>query len=99
MKRLHPLELEAVLAHLADSNPEAILYEPREHLDAAIVGVAERCGQPTLVVYSFTLLVEIYTEMLDSAEAAIEWIGHNIEGGWVGPNTPVILHQAADGCW
>jgi len=78
------------LDYLQDANPEAIRWNG---CDDAIVGVAERCGQPALLVYDRAKLVQCFVAQGATWEDAEEWVGYNIEGAWVGPHTPLILHR------
>lgn len=60
--------------------------------DAAIVGVAERCGQPTLVVYDAERCIRIL--MVENGwdyEEADEFFTFNTLGAWVGERTPLFL--------
>lgn len=85
MRRSHEREW------IADRCEDALMYDG---LDAAVVGVAHRCAQPTLVVYDGDRIVRVLTKrdgMTD--DEAREWIAHNIVGGWCGPNTPLVLER------
>ena len=62
--------------------------------DVAIIGVAERCGQPPLVCYDYALLVECFvTRDGMTHEEATEWVDVNIAGAWMGDGTPAILYR------
>jgi hypothetical protein len=74
---------------IAEHNPDALLADGFED---AIVGVAERCGQPTLVVYDVARCLDILMQrhgMTD--EAAAEYFSFNTLGAWVGEHTPLYL--------
>lgn len=60
--------------------------------DSAIVGYINRCGQPPMVVYEHSKLVEIFMAQGMTDEEAIEHISVNIEGAWLGKGTPGILN-------
>ena len=79
---------------IASHNAEALTADG---FDAAIVGIAERCGQPTLVVYDAARCIEILVErdgmVRDEAE---EFFRFNVLGAWVGEMTPVFLWRAED---
>ncbi|HSR90203.1 MAG TPA: hypothetical protein VLK88_02775 [Gemmatimonadales bacterium] len=78
-----------VRAWIADHNPDALLADGFE---AAIVGVAERCSQPTLVVYDAQKCIEILVARDGmSYEEASECFGFNTLGAWVGDQTPLYL--------
>lgn len=67
--------------------------------DDAILGVATRCGQPTIVVYDREKCVEIVQAQMGTYRSgpdgfqgdAEEFFSFNVEGSWVGPRTPAYL--------
>jgi hypothetical protein len=72
---------------------EALLLEP-EMFDDAILGVAERCGQPTIVAYSRNRCIEILeSEYEMDRDEANEYFEFNIAGSWVGEGTPVFIDE------
>jgi len=75
--------------HFEENEIEAIFYDG---YDEALVGIAQRCGQPDLPVYSREKIVDIIMER-DGCEydEAQEFVDFNIAGGWLGENTPVLL--------
>lgn len=74
---------------IADENPEALTADG---FDDAIVGLARRCGQPTLVAYSYAKAVNVLMERDGmSYEDAVEWMEFNVVGAWMGPNTPIWI--------
>jgi hypothetical protein len=61
-------------------------------LDDAIIGVGTRCGQPPLAVYDVSKVLDILVDRDGMTyEEAEEYFGFNIEGAWVGEQTPVWL--------
>ena len=62
-------------------------------LDAAIIGVGHRCGQPDILVYDTQLVVKILMERdgMDE-EGAHEFMEYNIVGAWVGEETPIWVY-------
>jgi hypothetical protein len=78
-------------AALVDENPDVLFADG---LDAAFVGYARRCGQPTLAVYDFELCCKVIMERdgIDYDEAA-EYLEFNSVGAWVGENTPLWLFR------
>ena len=59
-------------------------------LDAAIIGVGARCGQPDIVAYDVEKVLEILVARDGmSYEEALEFYEFNIEGAWVGDQTPL----------
>lgn len=74
---------------IAEANEAAMLLD--EGFDDAIVGVAERCGQPALVVYDALKVIDALVRDGMNEDEAAEWFSHNISGAWVGPHTPLFL--------
>ena len=93
---------ENILNQLQYLNPEAILWDG---CDEALIGTTGGSfGKPVVAVYSYTKLLdhfiaefsadgnveededieEVYTQ-------AVEWISVNLEGAYLGENTPQIL--------
>jgi hypothetical protein len=74
---------------IVSHNPDALLADGFED---AIVGVAERCSRPTLVVYDAERCIEILVERdgMDPEEAR-EFFEFNTLGAWMGENTPLFL--------
>ena len=90
----NPMEGRMTIQELADENPEALLLDGFE---AAFVGVARRCGQPSLAVYDAGLCIRVLMERDGMTEDdAVEFFDFNTAGAWVGPNTPVILERSVD---
>jgi len=73
---------------LMEDNPAALFADG---FDDAIIGVARRCSQPTLVAYSYSKAVAILCEQGLSHEEATEYMEFNVVGAWVGENTPVWI--------
>lgn len=73
---------------MAEHNPEALLADGFE---AAFIGPARRCGQPTLAAYSVRRALEhLEAEGLGFAEAD-EHLEFNVIGAWVGPHSPIWI--------
>jgi len=60
--------------------------------DDCILGIAERCSKPLLVVYDTEKILE---KLIDrdgmTYEEAREFFDFNIAGAWVGEGTPLFL--------
>ena len=74
---------------MEELNPEAIWYDG---LEDAIVGIGCKYSNSPVVVYDegliiFTLMAEQEMEF----EEAWEYYSFNIQGMWVGDNTPIIM--------
>ena len=64
--------------------------------DAAIIGTAQRCSEPAVVVYDGQRCLEILCEDKDlSMDDAEEYMSFNVTGAWVGPRTPVFVWRGA----
>jgi hypothetical protein len=74
---------------VVEVNPDAFFMDD---LDEAIIGVtAGQAGQETLVVYDQALIIEKLIADGATEEEAWDHYGFNIQGAYVGPNTPVII--------
>ena len=58
-------------------------------LDAAIIGVT--MGDPTVLVYDYDKLVDVFIAQGMDAEEAEEWISFNVLGAYMGEGTPLIM--------
>lgn len=61
-------------------------------LDPAIIGVITRCSDKHYFVYDREKVVELF--MVNDGmtmEMAEEWVSFNIDGAWVGSETPFML--------
>ena len=80
---------EELRAWIAEYNEEALLADGFEE---AVLGIAERCGQPTLVVYDAARCIEILIRRDGmSEEEAEEFFSFNTLGAWAGEGTPLYL--------
>jgi hypothetical protein len=83
---------------LSRLSPEALLLEPREFFDKALVDVTEhpkdhwpRKGGLTVAVYDREKCIgAIMASMQIGYEEALEWFGYNTEGAWLGEGTPTF---------
>jgi len=74
---------------IQDHNEEALLADGFEE---AIIGIAERCGCPTLVAYDAARCIEILVERDGmSHEDAVEFFEFNTLGAWAGEHTPIYI--------
>lgn len=74
---------------ISELDPEALYMDG---FDDAIIGIATRCGQPLLVVYSYDKCIEVLAKDMTEQEAE-EYMSFNVEGAWVGERTPIIVHH------
>jgi hypothetical protein len=69
-------------------NEEALVADGFED---AVIGVAERCSCPPLVVYDAERCVQILAQGGMDHEEAYEYFYFNVLGAWVGEGTPLFL--------
>jgi hypothetical protein len=80
---------EATERALEDLNPEAIWYDG---LEDAIVGIGCQYSKSPVVVYDEDLIIfTLMSEQEMEFEEAWEYYSFNIQGMWVGENTPIII--------
>ncbi len=90
-----PADIPAILAALHE---DALLLEPREFFDAALVGHTDtpqdhwpRQGGVMVAIYDRERCIEAITRWLNCDwEAALDYFGVNTEGAWVGEGTPMF---------
>jgi hypothetical protein len=76
---------------IAERDDEAVMFDG---LDAAVVGMGVRCGQPAIVVYDRARILRILVERDGmTEEEADEFCSFNIEGGWLGERTPIVVEM------
>jgi hypothetical protein len=95
---------------LAQINPNAMLFEPRDLYDRCVVALAQALrgdawarnrlsgeDAPCVAVYDRDALIKAILgddgEM--GYEDAAEWVDFNMAGGWLGPNTPIVVSWSA----
>ena len=63
----------------------------------AYIGVARRCGQPDLAVYTVRLCITILVERDGmTQEDAAEYLEFNSIGAWAGELTPLWLEETEE---
>lgn len=78
---------------IGEQNPEALFIDGH---DDALIGMAARCGQPVLAVYSYGKIRATLMERDGmEQEEAEEFMEFNILGSWLGAHTPIVME---DGC-
>ena len=92
------VSVEEVLRELEALNPNAMLLEPREVYDRALIGVTDdpndswpSKARVHVAVYDINRCLEAIMAWLgcDFADAR-EWFGYNTSGAWVGEGTPTF---------
>jgi|688.fasta_scaffold00026_177 hypothetical protein len=62
--------------------------------ESAFLGTIDRCGQPTIFVYDYSLAVRLLmTRDKMSMDEAMEYLEFNVVGAWVGAGTPAFLKR------
>ena len=80
---------EQLLTHLEDSEEEILLADGFED---AYMGLATQFTRPPLAVYDRNKCIQILIERDGmSGEEAEEYFQFNVEGSWVGDNTPLFF--------
>lgn len=64
-----------------------------DDLDAAIVGVAGRCGMEPVVCYDYDKALKCFMRRGMDQEAAQEYLEFNVVGAYVGEGTPIFLNR------
>jgi len=62
-----------------------------EGFDDALIGYAQRCGQPALAVYDRAKCIDLLMKDGMTHEEAEEYFEYNVVGAWVGDRTPLFL--------
>jgi hypothetical protein len=81
---------EQLIKHIAETYPDAILWDG---LDAAIIGMARRCGMEPVVAYDYHKCIRIFQDQGMEEHEAIEYFEFNVAGAYVGENTPIIVED------
>lgn len=88
-----------VIEHLEANNPDAMLLEPREFFDKALVGYTTepddhwtRTPGILVAVYDCDKTIEAIMSWLGCDQLdATEWYSFNTMGSWVGEGTPTFV--------
>lgn len=77
------------LEELRDENPDALLADGFEE---AFMGIARRFNTPLLAAYCYEKCILILMERDGMTfREATEFFDFNVQGAWVGENTPVFI--------
>jgi hypothetical protein len=77
--------------HLSDCEENALFADGFED---AIIGIGRQFTKPPLVVYDYLKMVAVLMKRDKmSLEEAEEYLSFNVEGAWVGKQTPIILRR------
>jgi hypothetical protein len=78
---------EQLHSHLEDYEEEILLADGFED---AYMGIGRQFTKPPFAVYDRAKCIEILSSEM-SEEEAEEYFQYNVEGAWVGENTPVFI--------
>jgi hypothetical protein len=89
-----PDEILEILEERLDEEEFPVMFPD---LKDALIGYASVWSvdghQPIRLIYSAKKCVDIFTERDGmTVEEALEWISVNTEGGYLGPQTPIIMY-------
>ena len=73
---------------LREENPDALFMDG---LDDAIIGIGQQLTHDPVVVYDEGRIIGILRSWGMEEEEAEEYFSFNIQGSWVGENTPIII--------
>ena len=74
---------------ISEINPDALFCNG---FDDAIIGIAERINLGPVVAYSVEKILDIMIERDGMTyEEALEYYDYNIQGAWMGENTPIFI--------
>lgn len=59
--------------------------------NAAVIGVASRCGQQDILAYDINKCIQILEDQGMEYEDAVEYFEFNVLGAWLGDETPVFI--------
>jgi hypothetical protein len=90
---------------ISEINPEALLLDG---FDEAIIGMAERINLGPIIAYDVEKIIEILAKDMEVEEddlvdnqsieelkisMAYEYFDFNIQGAWMGENTPIFISK------
>ena len=80
-----------IIAEIRDEYPELLLADG---FDDAVIGLVEGGARGPVVCYDYARCVEILMERSEmDADEAAEYLSFNAVGAFVGPETPMFLHD------
>lgn len=93
---------KAIKEEIADINPEALFIDgfdgDKDGLNEALIGFGSRCGMNDVAIYSVEKIIETLIIKYDMEEDdAQDWYDYNIEGAFLGENTPIFVFDLRNG--
>ncbi len=83
-----------IIKQLVKENPEALLMEPREDFDQAVVSITTNQEGQVVAVYDEVKIIDVLVDQGMTEDEAWEYFYFNIEGAYMGKNTPVYKKAA-----
>lgn len=83
----------------SEDNPDALQFGSHDNPEyqPAVVGIATRCGQKSLLVYDRELCIQWLVKCKKMPmEDALEWFDFNTAGAWMGEHTPIIMERGVE---
>lgn len=72
---------------------EALLLEPRDTFDRALIGISEGGQGPAVAVYDVAKCVTALMDMNGwDHDEALEWFDYNTVSAYVGESTPIFVN-------
>lgn len=79
-----------IVESLREEYPDCLMADG---FDDALIGVIDGACRPTVACYDYQKCIEILMERgMDETEAS-EYMDFNVTGAYVGPLTPLFLHD------
>ena len=83
---------------IVEVNPDALFIDgydgDKEGFNDALIGYGSRRGMSDLAIYSVEKIIDILICKYDmETEDALEWFNYNIEGAYMGENTPIFVYD------
>lgn len=82
--------IDDLLDQLADA--EALLLEPQEYFNKALIGIAQRADGIIVAAYDSEKCIAALQEQNQwDYDEAQEWFEFNVQGGYAGPSSPMFV--------
>ena len=82
---------EKIAEQLGEQHSDRVIFFDPPELDEALIDIAVRIGL-SVPAYDYDKLIAVHQRINNwSYEDAEEWVHHHTMGGYVGPETPVVV--------
>lgn len=89
MKKYKELNMEKLYPNMSEDAYEGVLLIPG--MESAFVGLASQHTKDMVAVYDRVKCLQCLAEQGMTEEEAEEYFGFNVEGAWVGEQTPMFI--------